>query len=56
VYPTAGELLQSLQLGTGAGLRLNTPVGLLRLDVATPLNPRPIDPKWRMHFGLGHSF
>ena len=56
VYSTASDLLQSLQVGTGAGLRLNTPVGLLRLDVATPVNPRPIDPKWRVHFGLGHSF
>ena len=56
VYSTVGDLLQSLQVGTGAGLRLSTPVGLLRLDVAAPVNPRPIDPKWTFHFGLGHSF
>jgi outer membrane protein assembly factor BamA len=57
VYPTVGDLLQSgVQVGAGGGIRLNTPVGLLRLDLAVPVNPRPFDPKWSMHFGLGHSF
>ena len=56
VYSIVSDLLQSVQVGTGAGLRFDTPVGLLRLDVAAPVNPRPFDPKWRLHFGLGHSF
>jgi outer membrane translocation and assembly module TamA len=35
---------------------VDTPVGLLRFDLGIPVNPRPIDPKWRFHFGLGHAF
>jgi outer membrane protein assembly factor BamA len=56
IYPTVGDLLTSVQVSTGGGLRLNTPVGLLRFDLGVPVNPRPIDPKWRFHFGLGHAF
>ena len=56
VYPTVGDLLTSVQVSTGGGMRLNTPVGLLRFDLGLPVNPRPIDPKWRFHFGLGHAF
>ena len=57
VYPTVGDILKSgVQVGAGAGLRLNTPVGLLRFDLAVPVNRRLFDPKWRVHFGLGHSF
>jgi outer membrane protein assembly factor BamA len=57
VYPTIGDLLTTgVQVGTGGGIRVNTPVGLLRLDLAFPMNPRPFDPQWRVHFGLGHAF
>jgi outer membrane protein assembly factor BamA len=45
-----------VQVGAGAGFRLNTPVGLLRLDFGAPVNPRPIDPAWTVHIGLGHAF
>jgi translocation and assembly module TamA len=56
VYPTVGDLLRSLQVGTGAGIRLNTPIGLFRLDVGVPVNRRPFDERWTVHFGLGHAF
>jgi outer membrane protein assembly complex protein YaeT len=56
VYPTVGDLLRSLQVGTGAGVRLNTPIGLLRLDLGVPVNRRSFDEKWTVHFGLGHAF
>jgi outer membrane protein assembly factor BamA len=57
VYPTVGDItLLNLQIGAGAGVRLNTPIGLLRMDVAVPTNPRPFDPKWSTYFGLGHAF
>jgi outer membrane protein assembly factor BamA len=56
VYPTVGDLLRSLQVGTGAGIRLNTPIGLFRLDVGVPVNRRSFDEKWTVHFGLGHAF
>jgi outer membrane protein assembly factor BamA len=56
VYPTVGDLLRSLQVGTGAGIRLNTPIGLFRLDVGVPVNRRSFDERWTVHFGLGHAF
>jgi outer membrane protein assembly factor BamA len=56
IYPTTGDLLKSVQVSTGGGIRLGTPVGLFRVDIGVPVNPRPIDPKWRFHFGLGHAF
>ena len=33
-----------LQAGVGAGLRFNTPVGVIRLDLGAPANPRAFDP------------
>jgi outer membrane protein assembly factor BamA len=57
VYPTVYDLFHTgVQVGAGAGFRLNTPVGLLRLDLAVPTNPRPLDPSWTWYFGLGHAF
>jgi outer membrane protein assembly factor BamA len=57
VYPMVGDIsLGDLQIGVGVGLRLDTPVGLFRLDLGFPANPRPFDPTWRVHFGLGHAF
>jgi outer membrane protein assembly factor BamA len=57
VYETVGDLsLLNLQVGTGLGLRLHTPVGLLRFDIAVPVNRRPFDPTWTTYFGLGHAF
>jgi outer membrane protein assembly factor BamA len=56
VYPTVGDLLRSLQVGAGAGIRVNTPIGLFRLDLAVPVNRRSFDERWTVHFGLGHAF
>ena len=56
VYPTVGDLLRSLQVGAGGGIRLNTPIGLFRLDLGVPVNRRSFDEKWTVHFGLGHAF
>jgi outer membrane protein insertion porin family len=57
VYDSVGEIsLGDLQVGVGAGVRLDTPVGLFRVDFGVPANPRPFDPKWKIHFGLGHAF
>ena len=57
VYPTVGDIsFADLQVGVGAGVRLDTPVGLFRVDLGVPANPRPFDPAWRVYFGLGHAF
>ena len=45
-----------LQTGVGAGLRFDTPIGIIRLDLGVPANPRAFDPKWKVYFGLGHAF
>jgi outer membrane protein assembly factor BamA len=57
IYPEVGDLsFSDLQVGVGAGVRLDTPVGLFRIDLGIPANPREIDPAWRVYFGLGHAF
>jgi translocation and assembly module TamA len=40
-----------LKTAAGLGLRWRSPVGLLRLDVAQPVNDPEAD--WRLHLSLG---
>ncbi len=48
-----GKQLQS----TGIGVRYNTPVGPLRMDIAFPLNPRRhIDNFCQVYFSIGQAF
>jgi len=55
VFDRAADFsLGSLQWATGVGLRVRTPVGLFRFDVAAPLPRR--DLPIRYHFGFGHMF
>ena len=57
VYPAVGEIsLTDVQVGIGAGARIQSPVGLFRVDLGVPANRRPFDPKWKLSFGLGHTF
>jgi outer membrane translocation and assembly module TamA len=57
VYPSVSDMFHTaVQVGIGGGVRLNTPIGLLRLDLAKPANRRPFDSTWTVHFGLGHAF
>jgi outer membrane protein assembly factor BamA len=57
VYPAVGDIsFANIQAGVGAGLRFDTPVGILRVDLAAPVNRRAFDPRWTAYFGLGHAF
>lgn len=47
---------RDVQFGAGPGLRLGTPVGPLRFDLGFPLNPRPDDASFRIHFAVGQAF
>ncbi|MGH9339454.1 MAG: outer membrane protein assembly factor BamA [Acidobacteriota bacterium] len=58
VFHTITEFNRSFSNAAGFGVRVNTPVGPLRVDIA--YNPDPPDvqgfSKWNFHFGLGHPF
>ncbi|MBC7987532.1 MAG: BamA/TamA family outer membrane protein [Sphingomonadaceae bacterium] len=45
-----------LQYGAGLGLRYYTSFGPIRIDVGTPLNPRPGDPLVAVYVSLGQAF
>ena len=47
---------QGLATSLGLGLRALTPIGVLRLDGAVPLDRRPGDPAYRVYFGFGNVF
>ncbi len=47
---------QAPLVGAGLGVRYQTGLGPLRLDVATPLNPRSGDPVIAIYAGIGEAF
>ncbi len=57
IYPRARDIgWNGLLWATGAGVRVSTPAGLVRVDVGVPLNRRPTDKSWRAYIGLGQVF
>ena len=46
----------NLQYGAGIGIRYATNFGPLRVDVGTPINPRPGDSKIGVYVSLGQAF
>ena len=58
VYPQISDLdMGRLKYSAGAGLRVQTPVGPVGVDIGVPLNP--IDPQrdnYRIHFTIGQAF
>lgn len=48
--------LKDMQYGAGIGVRYHTSFGPLRVDVATPLNPRPEDSRIGVYISLGQAF
>ncbi len=51
-FPTASDL----KWGAGIGGRFYTNFGPMRVDVATPLNPRPGDSKIALYLSIGQAF
>ena len=56
VNTTACDNAKQLNVGYGFGLRLDTPVGLLRGDVGFPSNRSTASRSTRWYFGFGHIF
>lgn len=50
------EMKQNMLWGAGLGLRYFTAIGPLRLDLATPLNPRDDDAPVQIYISIGQSF
>jgi outer membrane protein assembly complex protein YaeT len=48
--------LGNIRSNIGFGMRLITPIGLLRLDYGINLDPRKNEPRGKFYFGLGHAF
>ena len=56
-FATVGDLrLSGLRAGTGAGLRVQTPFALLRIDLGAPIARRPGESRARWFFSIGQSF
>ena len=50
------QIFGDMRWGAGLGLRYYTPIGPVRLDVATPLNPVDGDPPLQLYISIGQSF
>ncbi len=46
----------ALSVGVGVGLRYFTPIGPVRADIATPLNPNEGDAPVQLYIGIGQAF
>jgi translocation and assembly module TamA len=56
VDETSTPSLDDLRFGAGIGVRYYTNFGPLRVDIATPLNPRPGDSRIGVYVALGQAF
>lgn len=58
VTPEVDDLRRaSFKTGLGAGLRVRTPIGPLRIDLGYGLNPLPTqEGRWQLYFSIGHAF
>jgi outer membrane protein assembly factor BamA len=56
VWASSGDFGSGLAISLGLGLRALTPIGVLRLDGALPLDRRPGDPAFKVYFGFGNVF
>lgn len=52
VFPT----IRQMRVGAGLGFRYYTNFGPIRVDVGTPINPQPGDPRIGVYVSLGQAF
>ncbi|MFZ2100286.1 MAG: autotransporter assembly complex family protein [Oricola sp.] len=50
------DFSEDIRIGAGLGLRYNTGLGPLRLDVAVPVNRKAGDPQFAIYAGIGQAF
>lgn len=56
IYRSAYPKFTGMRYGTGLGVRYYTSFGPIRLDVGTPINPQPGDPRVTVYVSLGQAF
>ena len=57
VFPKARDLsVTTLEVGTGVGLRVESPFVLFRVDFGMPVTHREEQPGGRWYFAIGHTF
>lgn len=65
VWPSGRDItINDLRYAAGTGIRYDTPVGPIRVDVGYQLNPipdlmvggQPQPRRWRLHFSIGQAF
>jgi translocation and assembly module TamA len=50
------DFAEDVQTAAGVGFRYYSPAGPIRLDLALPLNPRPVDDAFQVYFSIGQAF
>jgi translocation and assembly module TamA len=56
IYTGAIPTLKNFRFGTGIGVRYHSNFGPIRLDVGTPINRQPGDPRVAVYVSLGQAF
>ena len=56
VFDQASQLSLDLRHALGLGLRWESPVGLLRVDLGFPLQRREDEDRYKLFFSIGQAF
>jgi len=56
VFRHLADIEPKLRHSIGAGLRYDSPVGLLRIDLGVPMKRRTVDDAYQIFFSLGQAF
>ena len=56
IYTSPLPKFSEFRFGTGLGVRYYSSFGPIRIDVGTPINPQPGDPRIAVYVSLGQAF